>query len=100
MSIPMLTDEEWDEIYTLIRVDTESIKTYRSSTGVSLKEATSALNSQAFDRYFEMTGFRETSLNALWHHHLSLYGDECPSCGNLLRSPKASFCANCGKKKG
>jgi ribosomal protein L32 len=95
----MLTDEEWDEISTLIQLDTESIKTYRSSTGVSLKEATSVLSSQAFDRYFEMTGIRETNLNALWHHHLSLYGDECPSCGHLLRTPQASFCANCGKQK-
>jgi hypothetical protein len=95
----MLTDEEWDEIHPLIRFDTESIKTYRASTGASLKEATSVLSSQAFDRYFGMTGIRETNLNALWHHHLSLYGDECPSCGHLLRSPKASFCANCGRKK-
>ena len=95
----MLTDEEWEEISTLISLDIERIKNYREFTGSSLKEANSKLNYQAFDRYFEITGIREKNLNALWHHHLSLYGDQCSSCGHLLRSPNASFCANCGNAK-
>jgi hypothetical protein len=95
----MLTDEEWDEIHLLLRFDIEWMKTYRADTGASVHEANIALNSKAFDRYFEMTGFRETNINALYHHHLSLYGNECSSCGHLLRTPQASFCANCGQKK-
>jgi hypothetical protein len=97
--VPMLTDEEWGEIHLLIRFDTEWIKTYRADTGASVHEANTALNSKALDRYFEITGFRETNINALYHHHLSLYGDECVSCGHLLRTPQSSFCANCGQKK-
>jgi rubrerythrin len=99
MPIPMLTDEEWEEIYPLIRFDIEHLKTYRAVTGATLKEAINAVQYQSFDRYFEMTCFRETNINALEHHQLSQYGDECRSCGYLLRTPKASFCANCGMKK-
>jgi hypothetical protein len=95
----MLTDEEWEEIYPLIRFDIERIKNYRASTGTSLKEAISGVHYQAFERYYEMTGFRETSINALEHHQLSQYGNECLACGHLLRTPKASFCANCGRIK-
>jgi rubrerythrin len=95
----MLTDEEWDEISPSIGFDLERIKIYRAATSVSLKEAVNAVHYQALDRYFEMTGFRETNINALAHHQLSQYGDECRSCGHLLRTKKASFCANCGDKK-
>ena len=75
----MLTDEEWEEIYPLIRFDIERIKNYRASTGTSVKEAISAIHGQALDRYFEMTGFLETNINALEHHQISQYGDECLS---------------------
>jgi hypothetical protein len=97
--IPMLTDEEWEEIHPLIGFDIERMKNYRASTGASLKEAISAIHGQALDRYFEITGFLETNINALEHHHLSIYGNECLFCRHLLRTPQASFCANCGMKK-
>ena len=95
----MLTDKEWTEIYPLMKLDLEQMKTYRIDTGDSVREANIQLNSNALVRYFEITGFRETNINALNHHHLSLYGSECVYCGHLLRTPQASFCANCGQKK-
>ena len=59
------------------------------------------LNGQAaaLDMYEELTGLRETNLNAIWHHRVSLYGPPCKSCGKPLRTPKASFCAACGTIK-
>ncbi len=50
----------------------------------------------AFDEYERMTGFRETNVNALWHHRLSLYGPPCKKCGRLLRTVQARHCAECG----
>lgn len=99
VSIPMLTDKEWERVYPFIRFDIDRIKTHRIATGASLKEAISAVHCQAFELYYEITGFRETNINALEHHQLSQYGDECPTCGHLLRTPKASFCTNCGRIK-
>ena len=95
-ALPFLTPEEWAEIHPLLMLDIERIKTHRSQTGVSLQEALSTLRHRACQRYFELTGFEEANPNALWHHHLDLYGRECPSCGHLFRTPQAAFCANCG----
>ena len=52
--------------------------------------------SSALDLYFRLTGVRETNVNAIYHHRLSLYGPPCAWCGKPLRTPKAKFCAACG----
>ncbi len=97
--IPMLTDEEWDVVRPLLRIDIEYIKSYREQSGVGLREAMDTLRFKACEKYFELTGFKETNPNALWHHYLSHYGPECSSCGHLLRTTEAVYCANCGKEK-
>lgn len=99
-TLPFLTPEEWSEVRPLLMLDIERIKAYRSHAGVSLPEALSTLQHRACQRYFELTGFKETNPNALWHHHLDLYGRECPACSHLLRTPQAAFCANCGWRDG
>ena len=96
MPIPMLTDDEWREVAPLLHMDTERIKDYREQQQVGLREAMDVLRFEACEKYFEITGFRETNPNAIWHHRLSAYGSECSDCGHLLRTPRASFCANCG----
>jgi predicted Zn-ribbon and HTH transcriptional regulator len=70
----------------------------RLLTNEKRKEAFQTWGKAACEKYFELTGVRETNPNALWHHRLSIYGPECRKCGHLLRTPKASFCANCGEK--
>ena len=48
------------------------------------------------DMYRVITGFPETNSNAIWHHTIDQYGEDCPSCKKPLRTQKARYCAACG----
>ena len=98
--VPMLTDEEWAEIQPMLTNIGAWMIAQRAATRPSYKEALRELNQLACERYFEITGIRETNANVLRHHRLSIYGEECPGCGHLLRTKQASFCANCGRPRG
>ena len=95
IDVPMLDEQEWEQVYPGNGL--HGIKEYRERTGASLIEVKEHLYGQgAIQRYFELTGFRETNANAIWHHRLSLFGPPCASCGKLLRTPRAKMCAACG----
>jgi len=87
MEVPMLDEAEFS---TISRLYSEGFR----PGGEDLKERFQPV----CDAYFRMTGYRETVANAVMHHRISLYGPNCPSCGKPFRSPKASFCAECGFK--
>jgi hypothetical protein len=92
----MLTEEEWKTISPLLSNGVAQIKAYRELHACSLAEATSkGFGRAALDAYENLTGFKETNANALFHHRLSLYGPICRSCGKPLRTPQARFCATC-----
>jgi len=77
--LPMLDEQDWAQVLP------------------HLHEAKDRARGQgALTRYFEITGVRETNVNAIWHHRLSQFGPPCPSCGKLLRTPRAKLCAACG----
>ena len=93
----MLNEHEWEEVVPHLRKGLEEIKRHRAAHGVSLTEAKNAVYGKgALQRYFEITSFRETNVNALWHHRLSLFGPPCSACGKPLRTPRAKMCAECG----
>jgi hypothetical protein len=73
------------------------IQDYRKEHGVGLAEAKQhAYGATALRLYQELTGFTETSPDAIWHHRLSIYGPPCGACGKPLRTPQAKLCAACG----
>jgi hypothetical protein len=76
------------------------IKEFKDANRCDLKTAKELVFHQACQIYYELTGYYESNADALYHHRLSIYGDECPSCGYLFRTPKAKFCTNCGFIKG
>jgi hypothetical protein len=81
MNIPMLEDHEWEQV---------------TSLGRSLGRFTQVARMDAVRRYNEMTGFKESSSNAIWHHRISLVGSPCRVCSKPLRTPRAKWCAACG----
>lgn len=97
IEVPMLDDREWEEIAPDLGAAFREINEYRRTHGVSLDEAKEQVfGSGVLRRYFEMTGFRETNVNAIGHHRFSLFGLPCSSCGKPLRTPQARSCAACG----
>lgn len=98
IEVPMLTEDEWQ----LVNPNTmpEQLKQYRKETDSSLSEVyRNSMGLPALVAYERITGFRETNPNALKHHRLKLYGPACTACGKPLRTPIASFCAECGAKR-
>ncbi len=94
--IPMLTDDEWGIVEPLAKSDIEIIKEYRTETNCTLDEALDRLPFDSSKLVEQWSGYWERSPTNFYHHHLSAWGEECAECGNLLRTPKASFCAACG----
>ena len=97
VEVPMLEEHEWEEISPLLNIQLKTIKEYRAEHNVDLETAQREAIKPATDKYFELTGYKETNQTSIWHHRLSDYGPECKKCGHLFRTPKASFCANCGQ---
>ena len=97
LAVPMLTEQEWAELEPLINQVILDIQNYRKQFNCSLEEAYHAnFGKSALKAYEEITGYTEENFNALWHHRTSLYGPPCQNCGKPLRTPKASYCAECG----
>ena len=98
--VGLLDEKEWEEIEPLLRDGIRDIKNYREKTHAELSEALAKNQAlPALQRYKEMTGFAETNINAIYHHRRSNYGDPCPDCGRLLRTPRAKMCPECGYAK-
>ena len=83
IEMPMLDEDEWARIAPLMSITRDNMD-----------------RQGALDLYEEMTGLRETNINAIWHHRIALYGPPCTECGKPLRTPRASFCAACGATPG
>ncbi len=97
MQVPLLDEDEWQEIHPLLRAGMRDLKEYRKQTHASLLEALKKNQGlPALVKYKELTGYTETNINAIWHHRRSDFGPECPACGKLFRTPRAKLCAECG----
>lgn len=99
IEVPMLEEDEWSAIAPWRHAATQEMTELRIREGLSLHEAVERAGQLACAKYEELTGFRETNPLAILHHRLCLWGPECPSCGQLFRTPAASYCANCGESR-
>jgi hypothetical protein len=97
MDIPMLEEHEWEDVHPHLLEGIQRIKDFRQKHSASLAEAKGQIHGRgALERYFHITGFRETNVNALWHHRACQFGSPCRNCGKPLRTPRAKLCAECG----
>ncbi|WP_225308616.1 hypothetical protein [Hypericibacter terrae] len=95
--VPMLDEQEWEEVSTLLQKGLENAKEYRRLQDAPLHQVPKPIfDAGALDRYFEITGFRETDIDALRHHRLVLFGPPCAACGKPLRTSQAKLCTECG----
>ena len=100
VDIPMLTEEEWGAVSPALENAVSQIKQYREDHGCSLEEArANGFGQQALVVYEQITGFKETNQDALFHHRLSIYGPPCHVCGKPLRTPQARYCAMCSAER-
>jgi hypothetical protein len=96
----MLDEAEWEEMERLLRDSGLQIsEALKRPNADLLKVRDRVYGAGVFRRYFEMTGHRETNVNAIWHHRISQYGPPCHSCGKPLRTPQARLCAACGEPR-
>jgi hypothetical protein len=79
--MPMLDEDEY-----------RTLQSAKDDTSIPLRER---LRASVLTKYEELTGYRETNPNAVWHHRLSLYGAPCKNCNKPLRSPRAKLCGAC-----
>ena len=97
--VPLLNEEEWTQLSSIMNNMVKKVKEYRTDNNCDLKTAQVAVGNQVLEIYNNITGFEETNHLAIWHHRRSMFGPECKKCGHLLRTPKASYCANCGESR-
>jgi hypothetical protein len=93
----MLEEHEWEQIAPDLQGAIRQIKEYRERHSTSLAESRRlGYGQKALERYFEITGYRESEPDNLWHHRADIYGPPCSICGKPLRTPRAKICAECG----
>jgi hypothetical protein len=94
--VPMLDEKEWEELAPFINQAIMPSLKFEKNKGKSIKERFAP----ALEKYFQLTGYKETNQNAIAHHQLSQFGPLCPKCLKPYRTPRASFCAECGNERG
>src|SRR5262249_31702473 len=93
MDVPMLEETEWREVVT-------PWLEQPSDHGDAAREAERHLGRRqaVLEAYVRITGFPETNPEAVMPHRLAQYGPPCVACGRPLRTPRATFCASCGRR--
>lgn len=87
----MLDEDEYAEAYRLYSQGIKNIYT---------EDPRQERFKPLLDFYKNVTGWDETVPNAIMHHRIAQYGSPCEKCGKPYRTPRASFCAACGFRRG
>lgn len=93
--MPFLDEPEWARIESSLQQGMLDIKQYRHSTGADIRTARNQVKPTAMRLFLEITGVDGMHADTIAHHRLRDWGPECSNCGYLLRTAKATYCANC-----
>ena len=95
----MLNEEEYGEMEAIYARCLNRLMEALQFQNVSISELGEEREAECFrdvtEWYFQQTGDTEDH-SAVRHHRIALYGPACNHCGKPLRTPQASFCAECG----
>ncbi len=94
--MPFLEENEWEQVSPLLEGAKKAIQEYREENNCSLQTAREFCKPEAMLKFEELTGKPNVHFEIICHHRLKNWGQECPECGHLLRTPKAKYCAKCG----
>ena len=94
--MPFLDEKEWKAMGPLYPNGTQEIWEYAKKHNCDTITARLNSTSEPQTKFQIITGWPHTPTETITHHRRSDWGQECQQCGHLLRTPKASFCANCG----
>jgi hypothetical protein len=91
--MPLLDEDEWSEIQPFIK----SCYGNPMDKYDEIKWARRVQRQQdAVKKFEELTCAADVAFDVIEHHRLLQWGEECRQCGELLRTPKARYCCNCG----
>ena len=94
--MPFLEEDEWSRVAHYLGDAVRDIKEYREEHGCDLTTARLNVKPQAMKLFEEITGMAGVHFEIIMHHRLKDWGQECPVCHHLLRTPKAKYCIKCG----
>jgi hypothetical protein len=95
--MPFLDEEEGQQVSQLLTNAKSDIINYRAKHKCDLATARRNVKPEALKKIEELTGMPGIHVDIIFHHRLTDWGPECKKCHHLLRTPKASFCVNCGE---
>ena len=96
--MPFLDEDEWLQVAPLLKDAANEKKKYREKHNCDLATARKNVKPKAIKKFEELTGMPGVHFEIIYHHRLADWGPECKKCGHLFRTPKASYCANCGQR--
>ncbi len=95
--MPFLEEDEWQQVSPHLTDAIRGIKEYRQKHGCDIATAHKYARPKAALLFEEITGMPGVQFDVIYHHRLADKGPECKKCGHLFRTPKASYCVNCGQ---
>ena len=96
MEMPMLDETEFARIQEIYRSALFGAKDFRRKQNIPLSGASiDERLAPVAALYEQITGMKETNVNAILHHRIALYGPPCRQCHKPLRTPRARLCGSC-----
>ena len=93
----MLNEGEWQQIRSLSE-GTKANTMALQNEGLSKQQAAIILHKKMVDAYNTLTNgnLSYEDWHLIQYFRIECYGQDCQSCEHPLRSPSATWCANCG----
>jgi hypothetical protein len=98
--VPLLDETEYAELWEVYEACLRNVQSYRERRNAALREAPLAeFYGPVREAYARITGVVGIDPRHMLTHRIAAFGPPCAHCGRPLRTPKATFCASCGRPR-